>query len=110
MPVWQKSMDLAVVVFELTEKFPKKEDYGITSQLRRASTSIASNIAEAYGRKHTLDKINFYYYSRGSVTEVQSHLEYCLRVNYLDKEIVKKLDSNLYQIYNEINKIIKTLK
>ena len=61
MPAWNDAMDLAEEIFRLSEHFPKKEDYGLTSQLRRAALSISANIAEAYGRNHTLDKINFYY-------------------------------------------------
>ena len=56
-------MDIAEQVFNLTDKLPKKEDYGFTSQVRRSALSISANIAEAYGRNHTLDKINFYYFA-----------------------------------------------
>lgn len=66
MPVWKDAISLAEKVFRLSESFPKKEDYGLTSQIRRAALSIAANISEAYGRNHKMDKINFYYYSRGS--------------------------------------------
>ena len=72
MPIWQQAMETAEEIFRLAEKLPKKEDYGLTSQLRRAALSISANIAEAYGREHKLDKINFYYFARGSVTETLS--------------------------------------
>jgi len=58
MPIWQKAMDIAVRIFNLTESLPRKEDYGFTSQIRRSALSISANIAEAYGRNHTFDKIN----------------------------------------------------
>jgi len=74
MPIWLEAMEIAEKVFKLTDKLPRKEDYGFTSQIRRAGLSISANIAEAYGRNHTADKINFYYFARGSVTETQSHL------------------------------------
>ena len=57
MPVWKRSMDLAVKIFELSEKFPRKEDYGLTSQIRRSALSISANIAESFGREHTLNKL-----------------------------------------------------
>jgi four helix bundle protein len=76
MPVWQHAMEIAEAVHSLTDNLPKKEDYGFTSQIRRSALSISAIIAEAYGRQHTLDKINFYYNSRGSLTETQSHLMY----------------------------------
>ena len=110
MPVWQESMDLAVKIFEVSECFPKKEDYSLTSQIRRSALSIPANIAEAFGRYHKKDKINFYYYARGSITETQNHLIYCNRVNYLKPDVTKKLDEKLEEINKSLNKIIKTLK
>ena len=110
MPVWKESMNIAENIFHLTDNLPKKEDYGFTSQIRRSGLSIASNIAEAYGRHHKLDKINFYYISRGSITETQSHLEYGKRVGYIKGSDVKKLDNSLNKSYNDINKIIVTLR
>jgi len=109
MPIWQETMNIAVEIFKFTEKFPKKEDYGLTSQMRRSAVSISANIAEAYGRHHTSDKINFYYFARGSVTEVQNHLEYAKRVGYLDQNSMSKFDNTLKRIYNDINKIIISL-
>ncbi len=76
MPIWKEAMGIAEKIFTSTEGLPKKEDYGFTSQIRRAALSVSGNIAEAYGRNYTADKINFYYMARGSITEVQSHLEY----------------------------------
>lgn len=110
MPIWQEALDIAEKIFKLTDVLPKKEDYGLTSQIRRAALSISANIAEAFGRDHTLDKINFYYFARGSVTETQSHLEYGKRVRYFDKNLVEELDSQLLKLYNDLNKIIVTFK
>ena len=59
MPIWQKSMDLAVEIYDMTETLPRKEDYGLTSQIRRSALSVPGNIAEGFGRKHTKDKLNF---------------------------------------------------
>lgn len=57
MPVWKESMDIAVQIFEISNSFPKKEDYSLTSQIRRSATSISANIAEAFGRFHAKDKM-----------------------------------------------------
>jgi len=54
MPIWQTAMEVAEQVFAVTDKLPRKEDYGFTSQVRRAALSISANIAEAFGRNHTL--------------------------------------------------------
>jgi len=59
MPVWKEALALAEDVFKLTAELPKKEDYGLTSQLRRAAVSISANIAEGYGRTGTADKNSF---------------------------------------------------
>ena len=110
MPIWQEAMDIAEEIFKLTEGLPRKEDYGFTSQIRRSALSISANITEAFGRPHTSDKINFYYFARGSVTETQSHLEYGRRVGYLQPDIVRALDGKLEKLYNDLNKVIVTLK
>jgi four helix bundle protein len=110
MPVWKLSMDAATTIFNLTDNLPKKEDYGLTSQIRRSALSISSNIAEAFGRKHNADKVNFYYFARGSITETLSHLEYSKRVGYISEEAFINLDLLLKDIHEEINKIIVSLK
>ena len=110
MPVWQEAMEVAERVFAITDKLPRKEDYGYTSQIRRSALSISANIAEAFGRSHTLDKVNFYYVARGSVTETQSHLEYGKRVGYLKPKSAEELSARLSGIYNDINKVIITLR
>jgi len=108
MPIWKKAMEIAETIHKLTEKLPRKEDYGFTSQIRSAALSISAK--EAFGRSHTLDKINFYYIARGSLTETQSHLEYGKRVGYVDGIRAEELDNSLNQLYNDINKVILALK
>ena len=110
MPIWQESIGVAEEIFKNTENLPKKEDYSFTSQIRRSVLSISANIAEAYGRNHPLDKINFYYFARGSITETQSHIEYAKRVDYIDHDTAKNIDTKLSNLYNSLNKIIVTLK
>ena len=109
MPVWSDAMEIAANIFLLTEKLPRKEDYGLTSQIRRSAVSISANIAEAFGRQHSKDKVNFYCFSRGSITETMSHLEYGHRVNYFSTEEISDTNKKLEVLNNSINKIIKTL-
>lgn len=73
--VWQKSKDLAVLVYRLTEKFPQSELYGLTSQMRRAVISISSNIAESYHRFHKKEKNQFLAIAFGSGSELESQIE-----------------------------------
>jgi four helix bundle protein len=72
--VWQKAVQLSVEVYRLTAAFPNTEQFGLTSQLRRASVSIASNIAEGYGRSSKGEYVQFLGHARGSNCEVQTQL------------------------------------
>lgn len=72
--VWKVSHELTIFIYKITKNFPKEEIFGITSQIRRASVSIESNIAEGFSRYHFKDRLNFYYQSRGSASEVQTQL------------------------------------
>jgi four helix bundle protein len=80
--VWQRSIQLSVAVYELTAKFPDSERFGLTNQLRRASVSIASNIAEAYGRCTKGEYVQFLGHARGSVGEVQTQLVISAALNF----------------------------
>ena len=73
--VWQKSRDLAVAVYRLTDQFPRSEMYGLTSQMRRAAVSISSNIAESYHRFHQKEKQQLLAVAFGSGSELESQLE-----------------------------------
>jgi|SRR6185369_744726 len=106
MPVWQLAMEIAVKVHAMTDSLPRKEDYGFTSQIRRSALSVSANIAEGFGRSHTLDKVKFYLYARGSLTETQGHLEYGLKVGYLMPEDAALLDSQLSGIHHDLNKLV----
>ena len=104
-------MELAERVFAITETLPRKEDYGLTSQVRRSALSVPGNIAEGFGRRHTKDKLNFYYVSRGSLAETKSHLIYGSRVGYFSQEA--DLDTLLGLtdiIWKELNKLISSLQ
>ena len=91
MPVWQKAMDVAVDCYFLSERLPRKEDYGLTSQIRRSAESISSNVAEAFGRRTNKDKSRVYDISRGEAFETKNHLIYGNRVNYFTAEEIKNV-------------------
>ena len=78
--------------------------------MRRSALSVSGNIAEAFGRYHVSDKINFYYYSRGSLAETMSHLEYGIRVGYFRTKDVESINLMLEKLYESINRLIKSLK
>jgi len=100
---WQKAMDLAVEIYEITKKFPKEEIYGLTGQLRRAAVSAPSNVAEGAADRTTQQFSNFLSNSIGSLNEIDTQLELGLRLGYLPKNdydrLFKLLDECLALTY-----------
>jgi len=82
--VWQKSMDLVLLVYNTTKQFPKEEMYNLTSQIRRSV--VPSNIAEGYGRNSSADYVRLLQIVSGSLYELQTQLEICERMEYLSRE------------------------
>ncbi|WP_255297453.1 four helix bundle protein [Anaerophaga thermohalophila] len=109
MPVWQKANQLSIDVFYLPINLPKAEDYGLTSQIRRSSNSVAANIAEGFGRRTKKDKSCLYVVARGSAFEAQNHLIYGLKVEYFDKNEADKLIQAYNDLIYDLNKIIRSL-
>lgn len=105
--VWQEAMNLVVVIYEISEKFPSKETYGLTSQLRRASISVPSNIAEGAGRKGKKEFARFLYIALGSLSEVETQLEIAFRLNYL--ESIEDINKSIYFIRKMLANLIKCL-
>ena len=81
---WQLADDLVVAVYELSKGFPREEVYGITSQLRRAASSVAANIVEGASRESRKDYAHFLQIARGSLAETQYFLHLAKRLAYLD--------------------------
>ncbi|MBP6855455.1 MAG: four helix bundle protein [Candidatus Pacebacteria bacterium] len=84
--VWQKSIELVLYIYSVTDKFPSTEVYGLTSQMRRAAVSIASNIAEGYSRNSTKEFIQFLAVALGSCSEIETQVEISKKLAYLDEE------------------------
>ena len=82
---WQKSIDLVVLIYDLTKRFPKEELYGLTSQLRRAAVSVPSNISEGASGRSTDQFKNYLSIAIGSLNEISTQLEIALRVGCLDQ-------------------------
>jgi four helix bundle protein len=90
---WQKSDDLVVAVYEITKTFPKEEMYGLALQMRRATVSIAANIAEGSGRSTVKDYLRFLYLARGSLREVQYYAHLTQRLSYADDDSALRLQA-----------------
>jgi len=89
--VWQRAMDLVVAVYEVTRVWPKDEIYGLTSQVRRAATSIPANIAEGYGRENRGSYQQFLRIAQGSLKEMETHLLIAERVGIAETDVVAQV-------------------
>ena len=96
--VWQKSIQLVVLIYKLTAVFPKEELYGIVSQMRRCTVSIPSNIAEEWARKNRGEFINFISISSGSAAELETQLIISEQLEYGDSKIRETCDSLLLEV------------
>lgn len=81
--VWQKAMDLTMGVYDLVKKLPKEETYALSDQMRRSVVSIPSNIAEGYGRGSNKEFVRFLFIARGSLLELDTQIEICIRIGYI---------------------------
>jgi four helix bundle protein len=107
--VWKKSIDLAVLCYEITSTFPPSEKYGIVSQLQRAAVSIASNIAEGCGRVSNNELRHFLTISMGSCYEVETQMILAFRFGYIKEEelrdfeaLVSEVQRMLFGFYNSL--------
>ncbi|WP_438874710.1 four helix bundle protein [Winogradskyella pelagia] len=105
--VWQESMDFVVKIYDITEHFPSKEAFGLTAQLRRASVSIPSNIAEGAGRKGAKEFSRFLFIALGSLSEVETQLEISQRLGYVAH--LDDINNSIYFIRNMLSKLIKSI-
>ncbi|MBL8017203.1 MAG: four helix bundle protein [Ignavibacteria bacterium] len=90
--VWDKSLHLVKEVYKLTSRLPNEEKYVLTSQLRRASISVASNIAEGAARKSIIERRRFYEVSRSSSVEIDTQIEICKLLEYFQEIDLQNLD------------------
>jgi four helix bundle protein len=88
--VWQRAVQMSVAIYRLTAAFPKQEVFGLTSQLRRAGVSVASNIAEGYGRSSTGEYKQFLGMARGSILEVQTQLVIARELDFGEVEALNR--------------------
>ena len=103
--VWQRAMALAEACYLETRDFPREEMFGLTSQIRRAATSIAANIAEGYGREQTGTYVQFLRVSQGSLKELETHLLIVQRVKLVPG---KELEP-LLEMCQELGKMLRSL-
>lgn len=108
--IWKLSLALANEVYNLTDQFPKNEEFGLKSQLRRCSVSVASNIAEGSSRRSNKDFNRFLEISLGSLYELQTQIIISSQRNYFDLEKLDKIENNITELQRMISGFQKTLQ
>jgi four helix bundle protein len=104
--VYKISLLLIQEVYKLTLKFPDAEKYGLTNQLRRASVSVSSNIAEGSSRKSELETKRFLEISRSSLVEIDTQIEISLMLNYVKKEDITELETYVSRVFQMLTAMI----
>ncbi|CAN5401924.1 four helix bundle protein [soil metagenome] len=110
MTVWQESQELAVLVYHVTKKFPGDEQYALTSQLRRAASSVSANIAEGFGRATSKDRSHFYHIALGSLLETKNFIYLSARLEYITKDEVVATIKGIDSVHRQITAILGFFK
>lgn len=108
--VWQNAMDIIESVYRLTAAFPKEETYGLTSQLRRAAVSIASNIAEGHNRDSLKEYIHFLSIAQGSLAELETQIMLAIRLKYPSEEQMQTLLTQTDKLGKMLRSLQQSLK
>ena len=108
--VWQIALDLTESLYRLSSDWPKHEQYGLVSQIRRASVSIAANIAEGAGRRTTGEFIQFVGIARGSLAEVETLLIIARRLGYIEDAVCKALLQDIFELGRMTTGLIQSLE
>jgi len=103
--VWQRSIELTLAVYKLTSLFPDSERFGLANQLRRAAVSVASNIAEGYGRSTKGEYVQFLGHAPGSNSEVETQIVISKALGYGSQEIIQKTE----ELCNEVGRMLGAL-
>ncbi|MEK7143547.1 MAG: four helix bundle protein [Patescibacteria group bacterium] len=107
---WREAHKLAIMIYRETGSFPNSEQFGLVNQLRRASVSISSNIAEGFSRQSPKEKINFYYISLGSLTEVQNQILLAKDLGFIENKAFEVVDAQTISVSRLCNGLIKSSK
>ena len=107
---WQKAVELVTEIYKMTEGFPKKEEFGITSQLRRAAISVPSNIAEGLTRKTKKDKLHFLNIAQASLSEIDTQFEISLRLGYVSQPVYEEAEKKLVEVEKLLSGLSRSIQ
>jgi four helix bundle protein len=108
--VWEKSHQLALAIYKVTKEFPREELYGLTSQIRRSSISIPTNIAKGCGRNTDADFARFLQIAMGSASETEYQLILAHDLGFLPKDEHEKLHNDVEEVKRMLASLLKTLR
>lgn len=108
--VWQKAMDLVIETYKLCRLLPREETYGLIDQMKRAAVSVPSNIAEGQARKNKKEFVHFLYIAQGSLAELLTQLEICVRLEYLNKDQTAAAETYSEETGKMISNLMKNLQ
>jgi four helix bundle protein len=108
--VWQRAVDLTTEIYRLTSIFPDSEKFGLTNQLRRASVSIVSNIAEGYGRSSKGEYVLFLGHARGSGAEVEAQLHIATKLGFAAQRSIENAEHLCSEVGRMLNAMIRSLR
>lgn len=106
---WKRADELTIEIYRLTRKFPREEIYGLISQIRRSSYSVASNIAEGAARETNADYARFLYMARGSLAETEYFLHLSFELEYIEKDKYEELTVLVNQTFAALHGLIKAI-
>ena len=108
--VYSKSHQLVLLVYKITKKFPAEELFGLVSQMRRCAISVVANIVEGYARRTPKDKLQFYYISRASLTELEYYIDLSHDLDYTSEEEYADLQLLRIEVGKLLNGFIRFTK
>ena len=108
--VWQKGIEIVKDIYDITRRFPKEEMYGLTSQMRRSSISIPSNIAEGFKRYHTKEYKQFLYIALGSIAELETQIVIANEVGLLEDPTMDAMNEKLDHTSKMLSSLISKLR
>lgn len=105
--VWKTGHSLVVRIYQITKSFPKDEQFGLVSQMKRSSASVTANIAEGFGRQHSKEKEQFYLISAGSLFELKDQLLIARDVGYIDNDVFVEVAEIANKCHAQLNAMLK---
>jgi len=108
--IWQKGIELVEIIYTITASFPQNEQYGLTSQIKRSSVSVPSNIAEGWGRGYNSNFLQFIKIARGSLYELETQLLIAYKIQLITKEDFELIQNLIVIESKMINSFITSLK